>query len=345
MALMIFQILAKCYIPKVDFTSVINLKSMVTGIRSGDKVESYFAVKYKKSLREYKYGWMFEVRLADSTGEITAKYWGEPDREAVQAIFDSFESGSVVWVSGEAREFGQSVELGVNPKGGGAMRRLERGGYDLDALVGKSPADSDNQVGELVAVVASVKNPHLSALLGGFFGSGSGTLQIFSEAPASMQMHSNYRGGLLEHSLKVAAICDSMARQYPSVDRELLLAGALLHDIGKVRELEIGTSIEVSNEGMFLGHIAIGERMVGEAIASIEGFPKEMELKLLHMILSHHGRKEWGSPKEPQTPEALLLHLADMADSQVFQYLRARAEARTDDSWAWDRRLGHIYLK
>jgi 3'-5' exoribonuclease len=197
---------------------------------------------------------------------------------------------------------------------------------------------------ELAAIVATVKDKHLAAILDKFFGK-EGILEAFSAAPASMQMHSNYAGGLLEHSIKVARICDAMAGQYPAVERDLLVAGALLHDIGKVREMEIGTSIEVSDEGMFRGHVVIGDEMVREAVARIPGFPEPLGLKLSHMMLSHHGKREWGSPKEPQTAEALLLHFGDMADSQVFQYLRARAEAKTDDDWTWDRRLGHIYLK
>jgi 3'-5' exoribonuclease len=323
---------------------VMLMKAMVADLRPGDRVASYFSVKFKKAPREYKYGWMFEIRLSDASGEIAAKYWGPPGQAEVQAVFDSFSSGDVVRVAGEAREFGPGIELGINPKSGGSVLRLAEGEYDLDDLIAKSPVDKEAMRGELRALCATVKNPHLASVLAAFFGDG-GAMDAFSAAPASMQMHSNYSGGLLEHSVKVARICDAMAGLYPGVDRDLLVAGALLHDVGKVRELEMGTSIEVSDEGMFVGHVVIGEAMVAEAVASIPDFPREMGLKLAHMMLSHHGHKEWGSPKEPQTAEALLLHLADMADSQVFQFLRARAEARTDDDWTWDRRLGHIYLK
>ncbi len=320
------------------------MKVMVSDLKAGDRVGSYFAVKYKKAPKEYKYGWMFEARLADASGEMSAKYWGGPDKGEALALFDSFSSGDVIRVSGEVREFGPGIEISVSPKGGGSMTKLAQGEYDIADLVGKSPVDGKVMRKELLFLVESVKEKNLRALLDKFFGAG-GILEAFSAAPASMQMHSNYQGGLMEHSVKVAKICETMAAQYPAVDRDLLVAGALLHDIGKVRELEIATSIEVTDEGMFRGHVVIGDQMVGEAVAALPGFPRELALKVSHMMLSHHGHKEWGSPKEPQTAEALLLHLADMADSQVFQFLRAKAEARTDDDWTWDRRLGHIYLK
>jgi 3'-5' exoribonuclease len=320
------------------------MKAMVSGLKAGERVDSHFAVKYKKAPKEYKYGWMFEIRISDASGEMSAKYWGGPEKDVALALFDSFTSGDVVRISGEVREFGPGTEISVSPRGGGSITKMAQGEYELADLVGKSPVDAEAMKGELQALVGSVQEPNLRAVLDKFFGDG-GISEVFSAAPASMQMHSNYSGGLLEHSVKVARICDAMAAQYPDVDRNLLVAGALLHDIGKVRELEIGTSIEVTGEGMFRGHVVIGDQMVGEAVAGVPAFPMELALKLSHMMLSHHGHKEWGSPKEPQTAEALLLHLADMADSQVFQFLRARAEARTDDDWAWDRRLGHIYLK
>ena len=320
------------------------MKQMVSDLKPGVRVGSYFSVKFKKAPREYKYGWMFELRVADASGELTAKYWGPPSQADVQKVFDSFASGDVVKVTGEAREFGPGFEIGINPKNGDSLVQMRVGEYDLQDLVGKSPVDKEVMVAELAEIVATVKDKHLAAVLDRFFGK-DGILEAFASAPASMQMHSNYAGGLLEHSIKVARICDAMAGQYAAVDRDLLVAGALLHDIGKVREMETGTSIEVTDEGMFRGHVVIGDEMVGKAIAAIQDFPEALRLKMSHMMLSHHGKREWGSPKEPQTAEALLLHFSDLADSQVFQYLRARAEAKTDDDWTWDRRLGHIYLK
>jgi 3'-5' exoribonuclease len=320
------------------------MKAMVSAMRPGERMDSHFAVKSKRAPKEYKYGWMFEVRLADASGETTAKYWGPADRAAVQLVFDSFSSGMVVRVTGEVREFGNGLEIGVSPKGGDAITPLRAGDYAIEDLVGRGPVDREAMLADLRQLVESVRDPHLTAVLTHFFGKG-GITEKFARTPASMLRHSNYPGGLLEHSTKVARICEFIATKYPSVDRDLLVTGALLHDIGKVRELELGTSIEVSDEGMFRGHIVIGEGMVSEAVAGVEGFPAILSLKLSHMMLAHHGRKEWGSPKEPQTAEALLLHLADMVDSQVFQYIRAKEESNTDEDWAWDKHFGQIYLK
>jgi 3'-5' exoribonuclease len=319
------------------------MKQRISQLRAGDRVDSYFSVKYKKPAKEYRYGWMFEFRVADASGEATAKYWGGKEEE-VAKVHGSFSGGDVVHLIGEVREFGGALEMGISQESGNAIDLLAKDQYELAELVGASPVDAHELLAEVKKLAATVKEPSLARLLRLFFEDAT-WLKEFSEAPASMLLHENYIGGLLEHSLKVAEICDAVSRMYESLDRDLMVAGALLHDVGKVRELSVGTNIDVSEEGMLRGHVVIGEELVNVRVAKVEGFPPLLKLKLDHILLSHHGKKEWGSPKEPQTPEALVLHMADMLDAQVFQFLRARATADTDDPWIWDKRLGHVYLK
>lgn len=320
------------------------MKQRIASLKNGERVDSYFSVKYKKPAKEYRYGWMFELRLADASGELTAKYWGQSDQPAVKKVYESFGTGDVVRLTGEVKEFGGSLEIGISQQADDKLEALQKGKYEITELIGRSPVDADKMMAELLALVKTVSEPHLQALLRSLFDDRVWAEKL-KEAPASMMMHSNYLGGLLEHTLKVAMVCDSLASYYPELDRDLLVTGAILHDVGKIRELEVTSNIDVSEEGMLRGHVVITEEMVNARIAALKGFPELLKLKLDHLILSHHGKKEWGAPKEPQTPEAFVLHIADMLDAQVFQYLRARAEANTDDPWIWDKRLGHVYLK
>jgi 3'-5' exoribonuclease len=167
----------------------------------------------------------------------------------------------------------------------------------------------------------------------------------FKKAPAAMHRHQNYVGGLLEHTLNVVKICQRIHEIHPHLDYSLLLTGAILHDIGKIKEMKMSTSIDISEEGMLLGHITIGVEMLTEKIKKLERFPMQIKLKLTHMVLSHHGRLEYGSPKTPQFPEAHAVYFADEIDAKVDYLLRLKEEAETEDPWIWKRDIGHIYLK
>ena len=142
-------------------------------------------------------------------------------------------------------------------------------------------------------------------------------------------------------------ICDKLCDIHPELDRDLLLAGGFLHDVGKVKEFEIaGGIIDVSPAGMLTGHTAIGYEIVSKMVDEIRGFPEELRLKVLHMVLSHHGKLEHGASKQPQLPEAAAVHTADECDAKVDLYLKLKREANTEDSWIWDKKInGHVYLK
>ena len=168
-------------------------------------------------------------------------------------------------------------------------------------------------------------------------------LKAFSWAPAARSMHQAYIGGLLEHTLNVVRLCERVAALYPEVDRDLLITGALLHDIGKVQEYEVRAGIEITDIGRLVGHLVIGHDIVAEAIAGIRGFPEEKALRLRHMLLSHHGQLEWGSPKEPQTLEACILHHCDNLDSEVSKFAEILAAAGRGERWTpYDSRLGRL---
>ncbi|MBI4999914.1 MAG: HD domain-containing protein [Euryarchaeota archaeon] len=318
-------------------------KQRVTGIKDGEKVDSYFSVKFKKPLRDYKYGLMFEIRLADLSGEMTAKYWGDADRADMEALHRTISTGDVVKVAGEAREFNGQLEIGIGKGTGGVLKALKQGEYDRAELLARAPRDPEEMFSELKAVLGTIRDKDISAIVKSFSDDRDWAAKL-KAAPASMLMHSNYIGGLLEHTLNVVKLCDSAAALFPKLDRDYAIAGAFLHDIGKIVELEMTSNIDVTEAGMLRGHTVLGEEELNRRIAKIHDFPERTKLKLDHIVLSHHGKKEWGAPKEPQTPEAVLVHLADLMDAQLHQYIRIKEEASTEDKWVWDKRLGHVYL-
>ncbi len=314
----------------------------VSDLAEGDAVNSTFAVKFTKPPREYKDagkdGAWFELRLSDKTGEITAKYWGD-DAGYTRQLFRSVEKGDVVFIRGRVVPYRQKREINVE-KGG--IRACQAGEYDPTDFVEVGEHDVDELMGDLMAVIDTVEAPY-RAVLDTFF-QDSSFVERFKAAPAAMHRHQNYIGGLLVHTLHVTRLCQRVHELFPSMDYSLLMTGAILHDVGKIREFAVETSIDISEEGMLLGHIPIGAQMVRERLKTIE-MPEREAMKVLHIVLSHHGRKEYGSPKEPQFPEAYAVYHADELDATVDYAQMIKENAETEDLWLWKRSMGHIYLK
>ncbi len=317
--------------------------NFITDFKAGDEIHSKFAVKFKKPLREYAKGYRFDVRGSDMTGEITITYWGGRDRDAVQKLYDSFNTNDVVEVSGIAGEYQDQLQISVNREQH-IFLKCSRAEYNIEDFVPRTENDIEQMFAQLMQYIGSVNEPYMKALLDSFF-KDEGFVAAFKSAPASMHIHSNYIGGLLEHTLAVVKTVDALCAIHPKIERNLALSGAILHDIGKIREFSVTTCIDVSEEGMLRGHVIIGEEMVLERIKGIEGFPEILKLKIAHMILSHHKELEWGAPKKPQFAEAVAVHYADDADAKLFQFINLKENAQTEDPWIWDKRVGHVFLK
>lgn len=318
-------------------------KQLVKDLKEEDRVDSLFAVKFKKPVREYVNGYMFEVRVADRTGELTAKYWGDRNIASVQALYDTFKKGDVIRLTGTVSEYRDNLEIGISKVDGNIIEKSKK--FALTDFVESTPRDIDEMLIELGNVIKSVNDGNLKTLLDAVF-KDEIFISKFKLMPASMMYHQNYIGGLLEHTLNVVKICETIYRIYPKLDRDLLIAGALLHDVGKAFELEISTVIDVTEDGMLRGHTIIGEEFVLEKIKNIMSFPEVLRLKIAHIILSHHGELEFGAVKKPQLPEAVALHYADYCDAKVDIYLRAKKQAKTEDLWIWDKLIkSHVYLK
>lgn len=314
------------------------MQGYIKDLKTGERVDSTFSVKYKHPPKEYKNGFSFVLGLADRTGEIEATYWGGA-KEGVQELYDSVKADEVVRILGRIEEFKGKQRISINPTDGGINKEEK---FDLERFVPKTKRNMDEMTAKLFEQIDSVKNPHLKGLLESFF-KDSEFLEKFKFTPAAMYIHHPYIGGLLEHTLSVTSLCQAALDLYPSLDGDLLISGALLHDIGKTREFVVGTNIKMSEEGMLRGHIPIGEEMLLEKMG--EDFPKILKMKMCHIILAHHGKGEYNSPVSPEFPEAVMVYYADELDAKLFQYMKLKEESSTEDFHVYSKRLGQIYLK
>ena len=278
----------------------------VSELQPNQIVSATFLVQHK-DIRQKKTGepWLALI-LGDRTGEIEAKMW-----DNVAEVVDTFERDDFLRVRGMLQVHHNRLQLTIH--------KLQRQAEDTIDPIDFFPASTRNpeeMFTELRQVVASVGNPHLRQLLTAVFDDGD-IAHRFRVAPAAKNVHHAYLGGLIEHVLSMCGLARATAAHYRDVDVDLLLTGVLLHDIGKVHELTYDRSFGYSTEGQLIGHIHIGLRIVSEKLAGLPDFPLVLRNLLEHMILSHHGALEFGSPKVPQFPEALLLHHLDNLDSKM----------------------------
>ncbi len=300
-------------------------KQFVRDLRPGKRVLGFFLVRHKQlePFRDRTRGEFLTLVLADRTGEILARVW-----EEAPALAETFERGQVVKVQGEVEEYLGRWQVIIEK-----LRPARPNEYDLADMLPTTERNVDEMIAALKATVEEIEEPHLKAVATHFFGD-EDFVARFSRAPAARRIHHAYLGGLLEHTFEVVTLCGHLLKLYPQIHRDLLLTGALVHDVGKVAEFEYATDIDYSDEGRLVGHIVMSYQMVSEAIAAIPGFPPDLALRLRHMILSHHGRYEWGSPRRPQTLEAVVLHYVENLDAQVNRFHRILA-SRRDPSKPW----------
>lgn len=272
--------------------------------RENQSITGFFAAAARQ-VRSTKDGVRyFALTLGDRTGQIEARMW---DTDGA----GEFNAGDVVKVQGEVSRYNEKFQIKVRK-----IRRAAPGEYALADFVPQSERDIGEMWAELEGWVASFSDPHLKALLEAFL-CDKGIAAALREAPAAKGLHHAWIGGLLEHILSLMGLCDQVARHYPHVNRDLVLTGVVLHDIGKLRELSWGTSFDYTLEGQLLGHITIGLGMIEEKIAGIPDFPAAKRLMVEHLVLSHHGKYEYGSPKLPMTAEAIMLHYLDDLDAKM----------------------------
>ena len=291
------------------------MKSPFVNELEPDHVITTSFLVHTKEVRQKKTGELYlSLQLGDRTGELDAKMW-----DNVADVLDSFDRDDFVKVKGLVQIFHNRPQLTIHK-----MRRLDDSEVDYGDYFPSSKRDPGEMWQELRGIVNGMANADLRALLNAMLDD-EDIARRYRLAPAAKQIHHAYLGGLIEHVLSLCGLARLVGGHYPNIDVDLLLAGVVLHDIGKVYELNYERGFSYSTDGQLIGHITIGMRMVADKIRGLPDFPPRLRTLVEHMILSHHGQLEFGSPKLPQFPEALLLHYLDDMDSKM-ECMRALIE-------------------
>jgi len=298
-------------------------KIFVEQIRERDWVDSPFLVRDKIMAMAKNGKPYMTLKLVDRTGEVEGRVW-----DRVDEFSERFGKDDFLRVQGKASVYLGKMQLVVQD-----LARLADGEVDLADYLPVATRSTEELVTELRTRVGSLTDPHLRRLLEAFLADAA-FLQRFATAPAAKTMHHVYLGGLLEHSLAVADLADDVSRRYPGIQRDLLVVGALLHDIGKVGELCYERSFDYTDEGKLIGHIVMGVEMVEEKVRQLPDFPRSLATLVKHLLLSHHGQYEFGSPKRPKTLEAVILNFLDDLDSKI-NGVRTHIERDPDNGSAW----------
>ena len=263
------------------------------------------------------------LTFADRTGQIDAKVW-----DNVAEVMNTFEQDDFVKVKGLINKYNQRFQLTVHK-----LRKCEEGEVDFADYLPKTSKDVEQLWRTLGEFVASFQDENLKALIQAFM-SDPQIAHAYKTAPAAKTLHHAYIGGLLDHVVSLFTSCDLVSRNYPQINRDLLLTGAFLHDIGKIHELAYARSFSYTTRGQLLGHMIIELEMLQEKLKQVPGFPDELKTLVEHLIISHHGQYDFGSPKLPMFPEALMLHYLDDLDSKM-ESMRAHFEREKDMESAW----------
>jgi 3'-5' exoribonuclease len=292
---------------------------------SAARVTTEFLVT-SKQLKAKKTGGgnYLDLMLADRTAQMPAKMWDNADQAA-----EHFDVDDIVRVEGEFSKYNGRWQFTVRR----VLKTLAETEVDFSDFLPKTAKNIDELWQALGEFVASINEPHLRTLLQSFMDDPA-VAHAYRTAPAAKTLHHAFIGGLLDHVVSLFRTCDLVVRNYPMVNRDLLLTGAFLHDIGKIHELGYARSFSYTTAGQLLGHMIIELEMLHQKIAKIPGFPDDLKILIEHLIISHHGQYEFGSPKLPMFPEALMLHYLDDLDSKM-ESMRAHFEREAEMESAW----------
>jgi 3'-5' exoribonuclease len=303
-------------------------RQFVEQLRDGDALDEVYLLT-EKQLRANRNGNPFLLlELRDRTGGIQGRMWN-----AGEQIARGFNPGDFVQVAGRVQMFQGALQVIVTE-----VTRAEQQKVDYGDFLPQTDQSIPKLLDRLRGYLLRLGNPHLRALAECFL-MDDAFVRAFSTCPAGVKLHHAYVGGLLEHTVTMMDAADKLLALYPAVDRDLLLFGVFLHDAGKTRELTYARAFGYSDEGQLVGHIPIAVALLAETATKVpdltgEPFPRELMLRVQHMILSHHGELAYGSPRVPMTPEAMLLHLIDLTDTRMHMVLRELKEDRNNPA-AW----------
>jgi len=304
--------------------------------RHENKVITSSFVVVAKQIKPKKTGEPYiALTLGDRSGQLEAKMW-----DNVEEVLEVFEQDDFLKVKGLINKYKQRFQLTIHK-----LRKLGESEIEFDDYLPKTTKDIDVLWQALSDFAATIQNPHLRSLIQAFMGDPE-IAPAYRNAPAAKTLHHAYIGGLLDHVVSLCRSCDLMCQNYPQINRDLLLTGAFLHDIGKIHELTYNRAFTYTTKGQLLGHMIIELEMLQAKLAQVPGFPDELKTMVEHLIISHHGEYEFGSPKLPMFPEALVLHYLDDLDSKM-EAMRAQfeREASLDGPWtSYNASLGRPLL-
>lgn len=309
-------------------------KQFVNLIKDRDTVNSIFLVK-DKILAMAKNGKPYmNLRLMDKSGDIEAKVW-----DNTEVLDKQFEKDDFVKVRGKASVYMNKMQIVI-----AEIAKVAEEDVALADFLPESPRSLSEMRDELRDAVDGLTNPYLKSLMEAFLADAP-LMALYCQAPAAKAMHHVYLGGLMEHSLAIVKLAKTIVPLYGGINEDLLVVGALLHDVGKIFEMSFERAFDYTDAGKLLGHITIGVELVDEKIRTIEDFPRELALLLKHMLLSHHGQYEYGSPKRPKTIEATILNYLDDMDSKI-NGIRAHIakESASTSRWTAHHRLYDRYF-
>ncbi|MGA7751600.1 MAG: OB-fold nucleic acid binding domain-containing protein [Candidatus Sulfotelmatobacter sp.] len=305
-------------------------------VRYENKIVTSSFVVVAKQIKPKKTGEPYlALTLGDRSGQLEAKMW-----DNVEEVLDAFEQDDFLKVKGLVNKYKQRFQLTVHK-----LRKLGESEVDFADYLPKTTKDIDELWRTLTIFVESFENPHLKSLVQAFMADPE-IAAAYRNAPAAKTLHHAYIGGLLDHVVSLFRSSDLICKNYPQINRDVLLTGVFLHDIGKIHELTYNRSFTYTTKGQLLGHMIIELEMLQAKLALLPGFPEELKTLVEHLIISHHGEYEFGSPKLPMFPEALMLHYLDDLDSKM-EAMRAQfeREASLDSPWtSYNASLGRPLL-
>ncbi len=311
-------------------------KQFVTDLVAGNPIDEVFLLAERNVAHKKDGNPFLNVTLADRTGQVKGVVWDQVERMLAAAA-----EGDFVHVRGQVGEYRGNLQLVVKDMVGVPADRV-----DAEDFLATTTRDVTKMMDRLKEMTGRMQDPDLKTLFD-LFWSDTGFVTAFMRAPAAKMMHHAYIGGLLEHTLSMAVLAEMLGGHYGGVDRDMLLAGVILHDVGKLRELEYTHRIDYTDQGRLLSHIVIGLSMLDEKLRQVPDFPETKAHLLKHMLVSHHGERQFGSPEPPKTIEAVLLNYIDEIDSRVNSIREFVSKDTSEGSWTSYHRLleRHLYKK
>jgi len=306
----------------------------ISELKENEQIVEHYLCKQKNNLKTRAGKTYYALKLQDKTSVVDAKVW------ELNSDIGNFEEGDIIKVDAMVLNYQNDLQLKVNK-----LRKSHEGEYIMSDYIPATERNVDNMFAEMVAMIHSMENAHLKTLLENMIVKDETRAAALKTHSAAKSMHHSYMGGLLEHILSVTQICDFMSRRYKYINRDILLTGAMLHDIGKLYELSPMPKNEYTDDGQMLGHIIIGVEMVTAEAAKIPDFPHELASLIKHCIISHHGEYEFGSPKLPYLPEAILLHYADNMDAKLKTFEEILDKDTSPGPWAGYQKALNRYVR